>query len=196
MIQWRPEWSLGELLTWVDENRYVPTHLRGTRAQHRIEPPVNKKMVCQVGQRGEHMAPETFRSKKPAREAAWHAISGAGAARARHPGGSECPAGTGDSGVSGSFSQRPECRLPMAYLQRARPDLSDFPPDIREAIEDKGPAFGLMMKELHAACAEHVAFSLSPELAWYLIAHEVAGHIRLNPKRYWGYFTRSVQKST
>ncbi len=54
----------------------------------------------------------------------------------------------------------------------------------------------LLMQALHAAFAEHVPFSLAPETAWYMIAHEVAVHIRLNVDRYRGYFTSSPEKDT
>jgi hypothetical protein len=54
----------------------------------------------------------------------------------------------------------------------------------------------LMMQALHAAFAEHIPFSLAPQMAWYLIAHEVAVHIGQNPDEYRGYFTSSDKKET
>jgi hypothetical protein len=95
------------------------------------------------------------------------------------------------------FLSRTECRLPVAFISPDRPDVSNLPPHIREILEkNEGAVFSLMMQALHAAYAEHVPFSFSPELAWYLIAHEVAVHIRLNPERYRGYFTASATKDT
>jgi hypothetical protein len=106
------------------------------------------------------------------------------------------PLGQTTAGYLVHFLSRTECWLPMAYLPSPQPDLSDFSPvDIGFSFEeDSGPVFSLMMQALHAAFAEHVAFSLSPELAWYLIAHEVAVHIRLHPRRYRAYFTASAAK--
>lgn len=39
----------------------------------------------------------------------------------------------------------------------------------------------LAVQALHQAFAGHVAFSLRPETAWYMIVHEVAEYIRQNP---------------
>jgi len=54
----------------------------------------------------------------------------------------------------------------------------------------------LFMQALHAAFAEHVPFSLAPQIAWYMIAHEIAVHIRLNANNYRGYFTASAERDT
>lgn len=54
----------------------------------------------------------------------------------------------------------------------------------------------LLMQALHASFAEHVPFSISPDMVWYLILHEVAVHIRLNQDQYRGFFTTSDQKGT
>lgn len=56
--------------------------------------------------------------------------------------------------------------------------------------------FSLFMQALHASFADHVPFTLSPEAAWYLVAHEVAVHIRLNQDLYRGHFTSSSGKDT
>lgn len=52
----------------------------------------------------------------------------------------------------------------------------------------------LFVQAVHGAFAEHVPFSLSPEVAWYLIAHEVSVHIRQNAERYRGHFTTSITR--
>jgi hypothetical protein len=94
------------------------------------------------------------------------------------------------------FLSRTESRLPTGYLHYPPTDLSSVPPRFRTLVDGDRGVFSLMMQALHVAFAEHVAFSLSPELAWYLIAHEVAVHIRLNPARYRDYFTALADKDT
>lgn len=54
----------------------------------------------------------------------------------------------------------------------------------------------LFIQSLHGAFAEHVNFSLSPDIVWYMIAHEVAIHIGLNQDRYRGSFTSSDERET
>jgi hypothetical protein len=54
----------------------------------------------------------------------------------------------------------------------------------------------LMMYALHAAFAEHIPYSIGPDMIWYSIAHEVAVHIDQNQDRYRGYFTVSDEKET
>ena len=52
----------------------------------------------------------------------------------------------------------------------------------------------LFVQALHSSFAEHVPFTFSPEMAWYLIAHEVAVHISLNQDLYRGAFTSSADE--
>ncbi|GAA4841883.1 DUF4419 domain-containing protein [Kitasatospora terrestris] len=46
----------------------------------------------------------------------------------------------------------------------------------------------LLLRALHTAFAAHLPLSLSPDLLWYAIVHEVAVHVRLNPDAYAGLF--------
>lgn len=69
-------------------------------------------------------------------------------------------------------------------------------PEVRTAPGLTSGEVSLFMQALHGAFSEHIPFSLSPEMAWYLIAHEIAVHIKLNQDRYRGYFTASWENET
>jgi Domain of unknown function (DUF4419) len=60
--------------------------------------------------------------------------------------------------------------------------------------EDHGVAtVSLGIQAIHQAFAAHVPLSLTPDLLWYLVVHEVAEHVRQNPGRYTGTFTRAAE---
>ncbi|WP_257032348.1 DUF4419 domain-containing protein [Streptomyces sp. 1331.2] len=46
------------------------------------------------------------------------------------------------------------------------------------------PTFSLLLRAAHAAFAEHLPLSLSPDVLWYAVVHEVAVHVRMYPPRY------------
>ncbi|GAA1968451.1 DUF4419 domain-containing protein [Kitasatospora viridis] len=47
----------------------------------------------------------------------------------------------------------------------------------------------LLLRALHLAFSAHLPISLSPDLFWYAVVHEVAVHVRLNADEYAGLFT-------
>ncbi|RKE20207.1 DUF4419 domain-containing protein [Streptomyces sp. TLI_171] len=54
-----------------------------------------------------------------------------------------------------------------------------------------GSASSLLLHALHLCFRAHLPVSLSPDLLWYAVVHEVATHVRLNGERYAGLFTRT-----
>lgn len=60
--------------------------------------------------------------------------------------------------------------------------------------EDFGVAtVSLGIQAIHQAFAAHVPLSLTPDVLWYLIVHEVAEHVRQHPGRYARTFTRAAE---
>ncbi|MFU9033156.1 MULTISPECIES: DUF4419 domain-containing protein [Streptomyces] len=53
------------------------------------------------------------------------------------------------------------------------------------------PTTSLLLRALHTCFTAHLPLSLSPDLLWYAVVHEVAVHVRLNPKTYEGIFTET-----
>ena len=53
----------------------------------------------------------------------------------------------------------------------------------------KAATVSLGIQAIHQAFAAHVPLSLTPDLLWYLIVHEVAEYVRQNPDRHAGLFT-------
>ncbi|MFF4653248.1 DUF4419 domain-containing protein [Streptomyces sp. NPDC001380] len=62
--------------------------------------------------------------------------------------------------------------------------LLGLPPD-----EPDESASSLLLRALHLCFCAHLPLSLSPELLWYTVVHEVATHVRLNSDTYAGLFT-------
>jgi hypothetical protein len=60
----------------------------------------------------------------------------------------------------------------------------------------KIPAYSLFFKTMQDCFNDHLPFALRPEVLWYLIIHEVATAVRLNPEKYRDYFTESDEKET
>lgn len=58
---------------------------------------------------------------------------------------------------------------------------------------DKG-TYSLFFKTLQDCFNMHLPFALRPEVLWYLVVHEVATAVRLNPERYRLYFSSSKDK--
>ena len=57
------------------------------------------------------------------------------------------------------------------------------------AADYKAATVSLGIQAIHQAFAAHVPLSLTPDLLWYLIVHEVAEYVRQNPDRHAGLFT-------
>lgn len=53
----------------------------------------------------------------------------------------------------------------------------------------------LFMEALHQAFVHHIPFTLSPEVVWYLICHEMAIHVKQNSKKYASLFTKKMMKN-
>ncbi|WP_330455676.1 DUF4419 domain-containing protein [Streptomyces sp. NBC_00820] len=53
------------------------------------------------------------------------------------------------------------------------------------------PASSLLLRALHLCFTAHLPLSLSPDLLWYAVVHEVAVHVGLNSDTYAGVFTES-----
>jgi len=52
----------------------------------------------------------------------------------------------------------------------------------------------LFMQALHQAFTKHIPFTLSPEVVWYLICHEIAIHVKQNAEKYAHLFTQTPNK--
>ncbi|MGW5673493.1 DUF4419 domain-containing protein [Streptomyces sp. NPDC003860] len=66
--------------------------------------------------------------------------------------------------------------------------LVGWPGDVPEVAE---PASSLLLRALHLCFTAHLPLSLSPDLLWYAVVHEVAVHVRLNSETYAGLFTET-----
>ncbi|MFJ9691341.1 DUF4419 domain-containing protein [Kitasatospora sp. NPDC101183] len=53
------------------------------------------------------------------------------------------------------------------------------------------PTWSLLLRAAHLAFCRHLPLSLSPDVLWYAVVHEVAVHVRLNAKEYEGLFSAS-----
>ncbi|MFE7191426.1 DUF4419 domain-containing protein [Kitasatospora sp. NPDC057541] len=62
--------------------------------------------------------------------------------------------------------------------------LLGSPPDKRDASGSS-----LLLRALHLCFCAHLPLSLSPDLLWYTVVHEVATHVRLNSDTYAELFT-------
>ncbi|MFJ9610713.1 DUF4419 domain-containing protein [Kitasatospora sp. NPDC101176] len=50
------------------------------------------------------------------------------------------------------------------------------------------PTWSLLLRAVHQAFCAHLPLSLSPDVLWYAVVHEVAVHVRLNAEAYAGVF--------
>jgi len=60
----------------------------------------------------------------------------------------------------------------------------------------KSTTYSLFFKTLQDCFNKHLPFAIRPEVLWYLIIHEVATAVKLNPERYRLHFIASEQKET
>ncbi|MFI9365425.1 DUF4419 domain-containing protein [Kitasatospora sp. NPDC053057] len=67
--------------------------------------------------------------------------------------------------------------------EAAAPEPFEPEPFDREPVEPD-PTCSLLLRAAHAAFAEHLPLSLSPDVLWYAVVHEVAVHVRMYPPRY------------
>ncbi|WP_051712258.1 DUF4419 domain-containing protein, partial [Streptomyces sp. NRRL S-350] len=65
-----------------------------------------------------------------------------------------------------------------AMYGRPRPTYPD------QELAPPEPTVSLLLRAAHAAFAEHLPLSLSPDVLWYAVVHEVAVHVRMYPPRY------------
>ncbi|MFD5463309.1 DUF4419 domain-containing protein [Kitasatospora sp. NPDC127059] len=72
-------------------------------------------------------------------------------------------------------------RSVAAMVERPRPTPPEFAEP--ESVEPE-PTCSLLLRAAHAAFAEHLPLSLSPDVLWYAVVHEVAVHVRMYPPRY------------
>jgi hypothetical protein len=72
----------------------------------------------------------------------------------------------------------------FAVHHRSTDRLLGFPLD-----EPDESASSLLLRALHLCFCAHLPLSLSPDLLWYAVVHEVATHVRLNSDTYAGLFT-------
>ncbi|MEV7020629.1 DUF4419 domain-containing protein [Kitasatospora sp. NPDC093558] len=62
-------------------------------------------------------------------------------------------------------------------------------PGERQRPAGDEPTWSLLLRAAHLAFCGHLPLSLSPDVLWYAVVHEVAVHVRLNAKAYEGLFT-------
>lgn len=60
-----------------------------------------------------------------------------------------------------------------------------------DAPETAEPTSSLLLRALHLCFTAHLPLSLSPDVLWYAVVHEVAVHVRLNSGTYEGLFTET-----
>jgi hypothetical protein len=79
------------------------------------------------------------------------------------------------------------------YASRDKLHVVSHPVEGREGPGNSAgydaPTVSLGIQAIHQAFAAHVPLSLSPDLLWYLIVHEVAEYVRQNPSAHAGLFT-------
>ncbi|MEV7601827.1 DUF4419 domain-containing protein [Kitasatospora sp. NPDC089797] len=73
-----------------------------------------------------------------------------------------------------------ECVEPVESVESVEP----FEPSEPVGPVEPEPTCSLLLRAAHAAFAEHVPLSLSPDVFWYAVVHEVAVHVRMYPPRY------------
>nr|WP_223241601.1 DUF4419 domain-containing protein [Streptomyces sp. CBMA123] len=81
--------------------------------------------------------------------------------------------------VGGSFSVH----------HRSTGTLLAAPKEYEPELAEPEPTWSLLLRAAHIAFAEHLPLSLSPDVLWYAVVHEVAVHVRLNAEKYEGLFS-------
>ncbi|MFH9351318.1 DUF4419 domain-containing protein [Kitasatospora sp. NPDC017646] len=85
----------------------------------------------------------------------------------------------------------------FAVLHRSTGTLLAAPEEYEPLRKPPEPTWSLLLCAAHTAFAEHLPLSLSPDVLWYAVVHEVAVHVRLNAPRYEGLFSAAPgQKRT
>ncbi|MFH9351319.1 DUF4419 domain-containing protein [Kitasatospora sp. NPDC017646] len=76
-------------------------------------------------------------------------------------------------------------RSVAAMVERPRPRPQPVRPESAgpEPVEPE-PTCSPLLRAAHTAFAEHLPLSLSPDVLWYAVVHEVAVHVRMYPPRY------------
>ncbi len=67
--------------------------------------------------------------------------------------------------------------------------LAAGPEEGFDAVPVLEPTWSLLLRAVHQSFAAHLPLSLSPDLLWYAVVHEVAVHVQLNSEQYAGIFT-------
>lgn len=57
------------------------------------------------------------------------------------------------------------------------------------------PTWSLLLRAVHLSFAAHLPLSLSPDVVWFTVVHEVAVHVQLNADQYAGVFTDTPSHS-
>ncbi|MEU4117854.1 DUF4419 domain-containing protein [Kitasatospora sp. NPDC028055] len=76
----------------------------------------------------------------------------------------------------------------FSVLHRSTGTLTAAPKTYEPRAKQPEPTWSLLLRAAHTAFAEHLPLSLSPDVLWYAVVHEVAVHVRLNAERYEGLF--------
>ncbi|MFD5463310.1 DUF4419 domain-containing protein [Kitasatospora sp. NPDC127059] len=76
----------------------------------------------------------------------------------------------------------------FALLHRSTGTLLVSPEHYATRVGEAEPTWSLLLRAAHLAFAEHLPLSLSPDVLWYAVVHEVAVHVRLDAERYEGLF--------
>ncbi|MFD3457927.1 DUF4419 domain-containing protein [Streptomyces sp. NPDC058691] len=74
------------------------------------------------------------------------------------------------------------------FHYRSTDRLFGWSSDVPEITE---PSSSLLLRAIHLCFTAHLPLSLSPDLLWYAVVHEVAVHVRLNSGMYAGLFTET-----
>lgn len=77
-------------------------------------------------------------------------------------------------------------RDPARFHHRSTSRLLGWSADAPDSAE---PTSSLLLRAVHLCFTAHLPLSLSPDLLWYAVVHEVAVHVRLNSRTYEGLFT-------
>ncbi|MFI6151868.1 DUF4419 domain-containing protein [Kitasatospora sp. NPDC051170] len=76
----------------------------------------------------------------------------------------------------------------FAVVHRSTATLLEAPDRWRPPGEAE-PTWSLLLRAAHLAFCRHLPLSLSPDVLWYAVVHEIAVHVRLNAETYEGVFS-------
>ncbi|MFJ4189497.1 DUF4419 domain-containing protein [Kitasatospora sp. NPDC089509] len=77
----------------------------------------------------------------------------------------------------------------FTVLHRSAGTLLVAPKEYEPPVAEAEPTWSLLLRAAHIAFARHLPLSLSPDVLWYAVVHEVAVHVRLDAERYEGLFS-------